>query len=258
MSTPTSTKAEFRAGVQCEFDGNTTETVAAASAFAFGDEFVGAGHTAGIPAAGSPAVGYAWVKKIVGAAPPTVALQTNSSGGIIQCTLLATSEIEEASLYFNDSLSVDTTKIGQAEWRAALSVAPSLAGVQAAVGLGSAWVGGALPNQAVYMLFGWTANNALLIWSRDGQGNTYNFAAKPIGGSAIATDTNMHLYRVDWSNPADIAFFVDGGRVNAVGSVVWAATGGAAILQPWHTVYKTASAGLATLSIDKIDIFNGR
>jgi hypothetical protein len=251
------TRAQYRSGIQYEYEDLTQETVASCSPFQFCDEFVGAGHTAGIPAAGSPVAGYPWVKKIVGAAPPTVALVQNSAGGQVACALLATSEAEEASLYFNDSLCVDTTKIGQAEWRAALSVAPSAAGVQAALGLGSVWVGGPT-NTARYMQFGWTANGNILIQSKDGQGNTYSFAAAQIGGAAIVSDTAFHIFRIDWSNPADIAFFYDGNRVNAVGSVVWAATGANAILQPWSTVYKPSGTGLATLSLDKIDVFNGR
>lgn len=252
----TITKSEWRNGVQYDFDSSTLETTISAAPFQFADEFIGAGHTAGIPAAGSPVAGYPWVKKIVGAAPPTLALVSNSAGGQIAATLAATSEAEEASLYFNDSLCVDTTKIGQAEWRAALSVAPSAAGVQAFVGLGSAWVGGP-QNLARYMGFGWTANANLLVWSKDGT-NTYSIAAAQIGGSAIASDTGFHIFRIDWSNPADVAFFYDGNRVNAVGSITWAATGANAVLQPWATAYKPSGTGLATLTVDKIDIFNNR
>ena len=250
-------RSQYRSNVQYDYEDLTQETVMSCAPFQFSDEFVGAGHTAGIPAAGSPVAGYPWVKKIVGAAPPTVALVVNGSGGLIASALLATSEAEEASLYFNDSLCVDTTKIGQAEWRAVLSVAPSAAGVQAFLGLGSAWFGGP-QNLARYMGFGWSANGSLLIWSKDGQGNTYNFAAAQIGGAAIVSDANYHIFRIDWSNNADIAFFYDGNRVNAVGSVVWAATAANAVLQPWSTVYKPSGTGLATLTVDKIDIFNGR
>ena len=252
----TNTKTEWRSGVQYDYDGVTFETVISAAAFQFGDDFIGAGHTAGIPSSGTPVAGYPWVKKIVGAAPPTVALVANGAGGQVANALLATSEAEEASLYFNDSLSVDTTKDGQAEWRASLTVPPSAAGVQAFLGLGSGWVGGP-QNLVRYMGFGWTANNSLLLWSKDGT-NTYSIAAAQIGGAAISTDTNFHVYRVDWTNPADIAFFVDGNRVNTLGSITWAATGANAVLQPWVTVYKPSGTGLATVTTDKIDIFNTR
>jgi hypothetical protein len=250
------TRATYRASIAYEYEDLTQETVASAAPFQFGDEFVGAGHTAGIPAAGTPVAGYAWVKKIVGAAPPTVALVSNAGGGQIAAALTSASQAQEASLYFNDSLCVDTTKIGQAEWRAALSTAPSAAGVQAGLGLGSAWVGGQL-NLAEYMFFGWTANAKLLIEALDGT-NTFSLSAAQIGGSAITSDTAQHIFRIDWSNSADIAFFYDGNRVNTVGSVTWGATGASAILQPWHTVYKPSGVGVATLTIDKVDIFNGR
>lgn len=251
----TTTRSEWRSGVQYDYDGVTFETTISASPFQFTDDFIGAGHSAGIPASGSPVAGYPWVKKLVGT-PTGVALVANASGGQVACALAATSEAEEATLSFNDNLSIDTTKIGQGEWRLALSAAPSAAGVQAFLGLGSAWVGGP-QNTARYMGFGWTANANLLVWSKDGT-NTFAIAAAPIGGAAIVTDTGFHIYRVDWSNPADIGFYVDGYRVNTVGSITWAASGANAILQPLVTAYKPSGAGVATATLDKIDLFNSR
>ena len=255
------TKGAFYAGVAYEFDSNSLETTVSAAPFQFSDDFVGAGHTAGVPAAGSPTAGYAWVKKIVGSAPPPVALVTNASCGVMQCALTSTSEAEEASLYFNDSLAVpticSTTQHSFVEWRSTLAVIPT--GVaQAFLGLGSAWVGGPL-NLARYAGFIWNASAALYITTKDANGDTYSFAAAPIGGSAITTDTNSHFYRIDFSNLADVAFFVDGNRVNAIGSVVWNPSSAAnGVLQPWQTVYKASGAGVATLNIDKIDVFANR
>jgi hypothetical protein len=251
----TNIKSEWRGGVLHHFDVATQETTVSASAFQFSDDFIDAG--AGIPAAGSPATGYAWVKKITGAAPPTLGQVANAAAGALAAALTATSEAQESSLYFNDSLGVDVSKIGQAEWRAALSVAPSAAGVQAFLGIGSAWVVGP-QNLARYAGFGWTANGNLLIWSKDGT-NTYSIAAAQIGGAAIVSDTNQHIFRIDWTNtPTDLAFYYDGNRVNTVGSITWAGVGANAILQPFATVYKPSGTGVATLTIDKIDIFNTR
>ncbi len=252
------TRDNYVAYIQRSYDDLTGETVNGGWPLQFGDDFVGGGHTAGIPAAGSPAAGYPWVKKIVGAAPPTVALNTNSVAGTVSCTLAATSEAEEAGLYWNDSLSFDMTKFGMVEWRAALSVLPTgVAG--AAIGVGSAWVSGGLPSFARYLAFGWAASGALRIYALDGVQGAVNLAAAPIGGSAITSDTNQHYFRIDWSNNADIVFYYDSNRVNAVGSVTWTATAGAnSIMQPWADVYKASGTGLATLTIDKIDMFNSR
>ena len=254
------TQAGFRSGVAYEYDGLTFETCVSSAPFYFGDEFVGAGHQAGIPAAGSPAAGYPWVKKIVGSGPPTATIPSNSVGGQLQVALVSTSEAEEASVYFNDSTSIPTlgTSIGQAEWRSQLGVAPTLS-AQAFLGLGSAWVGGPL-NLARYIGFLWNGSAGLSLISKDGNGDTYSLPATPIGGSAITTDTTLfHIYRVDWSNQADVRFYVDGNPVNAPNTVVWNPSSTAnGVLQPWHTVYKASGAGLATLNVDKIDVFANR
>jgi hypothetical protein len=257
MSTLAITRAEYRGGVQVEFDGNTLETTAFAHPFQFGDDFVGAGHQAGVPAAGSPAVGYPWVKKIVGS-PTGVAVVSNGAGGQMQCALAATSEAEEASLYFNDSLCFNTIKSAQVEWNAQLAVVPT--GVASAfIGVGSAWVGGPTA-LARYAGFYWNASAGLTLISKDGAGNTASLTAAPIGGSAITTDTTLfHVYRIDFSNLADIVFLVDGNRVNASGSVAWNPSSAAnAVLQPFATVYKASGAGVATLNLDKIDLAANR
>ena len=250
----TQTRAEFRppyVGVQYFYDYATAETVASDAALYFGDEFFGA--SAGIPAAGSPAVGYPWVKKIVGAAPPTVTPAAAAQGTVV-CALAATSEAEEASLYFNDVLYFDTTRQGMVEWRAALSVLPT-SGAQIALGLGSAWVGGPL-NTARYLQFLWNGSSApSLVW-KDGGSNTGTLNAT-VGGVAVVTDTNYHIYRIDWSNQNDIGFYIDGSRANAIGSVAWA-PGANGLFQPWHTAYKASGTGLGTLNVEKIDLWNSR
>ena len=252
------TRDQYVGPYQRTFEDSTQETVNGGWPLQFGDDFVGGGHTAGVPAAGSPAAGYAWVKKIVGSGPPTVALDTNSVLGTISCTLLATSEAEEAGLYWNDSLSIDVTKAGMVEYRAALAVLPT--GVsKAALGVGSAWVTGGFTSQARYLGFGWNASGALLILALDGVQSAVSIAAKQIGGSAITSDTAQHYFRIDWSNSADIVYYYDGNRVNAVGSVTWTATAGAnSIMQPWADVSKASGVGIGTLTVDKIDLFSAR
>ena len=253
------TRDQYVAYIQRAYDDVTQETVNSGHPIQFGDDFVGGGHSAGIPAAGSPSAGYPWVKKIVGSGPPTVALDTNSVGGTISCALTATSEAEDAGLYWNDSLSFDVTKYGMVEWRAKLAVLPTgVAG--AAVGVGSAWVSGGFLSFSRYLGFGWAASGALLVYALDGVQTAVSVAAKQIGGSAITTDTTTsHLYRIDWSNSSDIIFYVDGTRVNAVGSVTWTATAGAnSNMQPWAEVYKASGTGVGTLTLDKIDMFNTR
>ena len=59
--------------VRAFYDINTAETCARFQPLVLDEDFIGAGHAA-IPAAGSPATGYPWVKKTVQTrGTPTVA-----------------------------------------------------------------------------------------------------------------------------------------------------------------------------------------
>jgi hypothetical protein len=249
------TRAKYINGIQTFFEDKTFETVMPMAPLQFADDFIGAGHSAGVPAAASPVAGYPWVKKIVGAAPPTVALVANATGGQMQLALTATSELQDAVLYWNDNLAIDVTKGTVFEARAALSVPPSAAGVQVVFGLAAAWING--PDSNVkYLEFGCTANNSLLVRSQDGT-TQYSIAAAN-AGSAVSLDVNFHVFRIDASDVTDVGYYYDGARVNAKGSVGYAATGANAILQPYISCYKTVSTGLATLLIDKVDLWSNR
>ena len=256
MPTSTSTRADFRGGVQIKYDGNTAELTDFTHPLQFSEEFWGT--KAAIPAAGAAVAGYPWVKKIVGAAPPTVAGASGVDTGSVVCTLTSTSEAQEGSLYFDDFVVFDSSKIGVIEWRARLTALPT--GVASAfVGVGSAWVGGPL-NTARYSGFYWAGSGALKVVSKDGNGNTVNIAAT-VGGAAITTDiTAIHTYRIEFGNGADVAFYVDGSRVNAAGSVVWNPSSAAnGILQPFATVYKgSATTDVGTLTVQKIDVASVR
>jgi hypothetical protein len=233
------------------FDVATQEVVGITSPLYFDDDFIGGGHSAGIPAAGAPVAGYAWVKKIAGAAPPTVALVSNTAGGQIACALTSAAQLQDAALYWNDSLSLDATKGLVWQTRAQLSVLPSAAGVQAVWGMQSAWIDG--PNNAAeYIRFGATANGNILMTSFDG--TTTNTLAT--GVTVLATD--FHNYRIDVTDPTDVKFFIDGVQVSTTGQLKFAATGAAAILQSYLSVYKPSGAGVATLTIDAVSCWNFR
>jgi hypothetical protein len=217
----------------------------------FEDDFVGAGHTAGIPAAGSPVAGYAWVKKIVGSGPPTVSVVANGAGGILACALAATSEKEDAALYCNDQLTFDVTKNLVFESRAALAVLPSAAGVEAVWGLQSAWIDGP-DNASEYLRFEAKASGLVNCQCYDGTTTTSLSSGVTLVAGAY------HLFRIDATNVADIAFYIDGTRVNAVGSVAFAATGASAILQLYASVYKPSGTGVATLNLDTMSVATDR
>jgi hypothetical protein len=242
-------------GVVETYDDVTQEIVETTAANFFCEDFVGASHSAGFPT--SATQGYPWVKKIVGAAPPTVAPVVNASGGITQLALTSTSEKQDAVLYAADARSWDMTKNAVFEVRAALTVPPSAAGVQAVWGLAANWIDGP-DNNSFYVEFGCTANANLLIRTQDGVTQN-SIAAAQIGGPAIALDTNQHIFRIRAVGVnGDLEFSVDGNRVSVINAVAFAAAGANAILQPYIAVYKPSGTGVATLQVDKVQMSMGR
>jgi hypothetical protein len=252
MSDKARVHATLNGGNQLQFyDQATQEVTWIASPLYFDDDFIGGGHIAGIPAAGSPVAGYPWVKKIVGAAPPTVALVSNAGGGQIACTLTSTSEKQDAAIYWNDNLSLDVTKGLVWQARAQLTVLPSASGVQAVWGLGSAWIDGP-NNRSYYIGFGAAANGTILMMSQD------QVTQNAISSGITVATTDWHNYRIDCTDVTDIKFYIDGVRYSTNNQIAFAATGANAILQAYNAAYKPSGTGVATLTIDAISAFNFR
>jgi hypothetical protein len=228
-------------------DTNTQETLVRLQPLVFEDDFVGAGHTAGIPATASPIAGYAWTKTIVGAAPPTAAMVSNAAGGVVAMALASTSEIEEASILGNNNLTFDASKNLVFEARAAFQVVPSVAGVEIVFGLMSTWASTPDTN-AYYLRFQANGSGLINCQSKDGV-STFS-----VSSGVTTTAGAYHLFRIDATNTADVAFYIDGARVNAVSSISFAAVAPNSVLQLYAGAYKTASAGLGTLYIDAISV----
>jgi hypothetical protein len=244
------TKSKYAAGVLTLYDGTTHERVLPVSPILFYQDFLGAGFES-FPAAGSAAPGADFVKKIVGAGPPTVAGVSKAIGGQVACVLTATSEKQDAVLYWDDNLALDATKGLVFEARAQLSVLPSAAGVQAVWGVASNWIDGP-DNNTAYLEFGATASGAILIRSFDG--TTQN----SIFSGVTVQPTEWHVYRIDATVLTDVKFFIDGVQVTAAGVINWAAAGTLAVLQPYLAAYKPSGAGLATLTLDFVRAWMNR
>lgn len=221
----------------------TAETVALFQPCVLDWDFVEAG--AAIPAAGAPVAGDPWAKKFQGGGAPTVGILANIGGGIVAAALDATSEKQEATLYSNDQRTWDVTKGLFFEARAALSVLPSAAQVEAVLGLQSAWIDGP-DNASFYLRFQALASGAINLQSKDGV-NTFSLAS----GITLAAGV-FHIFSIDATDPTNVIFAIDGAQVNGPNTISFAATGGNAILQPYGSVYKASGVGVGTLQIDKI------
>ena len=233
------------------YDTTTQETLVRLMPAVLDEDFVGAGHT-NIPAAGAPATGYPWVKRTVQTAgAPAAAIIPNAAAGIVSLSLDATSEKQEASLYANDQLNWDMTKGAIWEARLALSVLPSIAGVEMVFGLQSAWIDGP-DNAAYYARFQVNGTGALMMQTKDGI-NTLSIAT----GLTLAPGA-FHIFRMSASDPTNLEFSVDGSRYSASGALSFAATGAAAVLQPYASVYKAAGVGVGSMQIDMIQVAANR
>lgn len=238
------TKSRYNAGVLSHFDSASFETLNTMHPLIYRDDFVGAGSLV-VPAAGSAESGADWVKKIVGAAPPTVAGVASGIGGQVACTLTSTSEKQDAVLYWGDQKGLDATKGLIFEARVQLSVLPSAAGVQAVWGVASNWIDGP-DNNTCYLEFGATANGAVLVRSFDGT------TTKSVASGVTLLTTDWATCRIDASDVTDVKYFINGAQVSTTGLVNFAATGTLAVLQPYLAMYKASGTGVGTLTADYV------
>jgi len=231
---------------QSEYDAATFETVNRYTTVTLDEDFVGPSHAAsgGIPT--SATVGYPWIQKTVKTGgSPSVAAIANAAGGIVRCSIDATSEKQEATLYAADVLNWDMTKSAILEFRLSNHVVPSAAAVEMAFGFHSAWIDGP-DNASFYADFQQLASGAVNMRTKDGV-QTLSFAS----GVTMAVDV-FHIFRIDATDPTNVRFFIDGAETSTKGQLSFAATGANAILQPYFTVYKASGTGVGTFDLDMV------
>lgn len=243
-----STKAKYRAGVLEYFDSSTHERVVPMAAVKFEDDFFGGDVV--IPAAGSAESGTKWVKKIVGAAPPTVAKAANSANGIVACTLTSASQKQSADCYMDDQRNVDVEQRAVVEMIVRLSVLPTLV-AECAWGLIGDWADGydAITYSAFFTADGSGAINCEV------DDNASNQAA---ASGITATAAQTKIYRIDFTDVTNVLFYIDGAHVATSTTFAYAATGANAVLQPFFGCYKASGAGLGTLLCDNTRIWQNR
>ena len=248
-----STKGIFRYGFAIDYDDSTSEIGLCSAPLNFGDDFVGAGHTAGVPVNGSPTAGYAWVKKLVKTGgSPAVGIVANAAGGVMQSSIDATSEKQEATFYQNDQKTWDTTKTIIYQARVSLAVLPSAAGVYAVWGLGSVWADGPL-NLAQYIFFGCNGSGEVYMYSFDGT------TTKAVDTGFAMVANTYYQFRIEIDGSGVLHFYINGVEYStSTAPVVWGATGSNAVLQLYSSCYKASGTGVATLNMDSVEIWSPR
>jgi hypothetical protein len=240
------------------------ETIRRESAVQFSDDFEGPDFA--IPAAGAAESGCKWVKKIVGAAPPTVAGVADTANGVIACTLTADDQKQDAALYWDDQLTLPlntaaaTGAVGCGlvfEARIRLAVLPTTATAvtaRAIWGMAGAWADNAV--SATRIIFSCEGGgDGLIKVSTDD--NTTDSGL--ITTATSVTAAQWATYRIDATDPADIKFYIDGTRVasSTTFSMIGAPTA-SVVLQPYVSVMKTNKAGVGTLYVDYVRVWHDR
>ena len=241
------TRARYAGGVQAEYDSITGQTCFASAPIWFDEDFIGARGSV-FPTIATP--GEPWIKKIVGAAPPTVSA-INAAAGIVQIALTATAEKQDAILYFGDQLTFDVTKGFSFETRILLPVTPGAAGVAATFGMMSSWIDGP-DNNAYYARFQANGSGAVNLQTKDGV--TTGSASS---GLTMAT-SDWHIFRIDMTDTSNIGFWIDGNVVYQASPFSFKAVGSNAILQPYFSMYKPSGTGVGTMQVDFCQCWGNR
>ena len=233
-------------GRQVFYDNQTFETLKAMYPIEFYDDFLGAGIV--IPAAAAAESGVAWTKKIVGAAPPTVAVAADTVNGIALCSLTSADQKQDAVLYWDDQLSLSIAQGAVLEARVALTTLPTL-GAVASFGLWGNWADG---GSAYRVGFEVPAGGIVTCESDD---NATDTAAASTVTMVAGT---YYIFRIDCTNQSDIKFFINGERVCGSTTFANAASAANSKCQPYFGLYKASGAGLGVMSVDYVKVWQNR
>jgi len=239
-----STKGKFENGIATTYDSVTLETVAKMAPIVLYDDFIASSLV--IPAGGAAESGSLWTKKLVNGGTAALIAGIN---GLAECALAVADEAQSAYLYTNDNLQFSIVNGLIFEAKAKLSVLPTL-GSEAQIGIGC--------------VYGVPDNMAYSVWfSADGSGEIFcetddNATDKSVTSGITVVNTAEHYYKIDCSDVTDIKFYIDGARVATTTKFGFAATGANALVQPFIGLYKASSAGLGTIVLDYVKLWQKR
>ena len=233
-------------GRQVFYDNSTFETLHAMYPVSFEDDFLGADVV--IPASGSEESGCAWTKKIVGAAPPTVAKTANGVNGFVLCSLTVDDQKQDAAIHWDDQVSLSIAQGAIFEARLSLTTLPTLDAV-VSFGLWGAWADGG----SLYRV-GFEVPAGGIVTCESDDNATDTAAASTV--TLVAGTYN--IFRIDCTTQTGIKFYIDGVRVCSTTTFANAASAANSKCQPHLGLYKASGAGLGVLSVDYVKVWQNR
>ncbi len=201
-----------------------------------------------IPAAASRANGNAWVKKITGAAPPTVDYVADGSGGILAHTLTSASQAQDATSYWDDQRCIDLDRVAIFQAYAQLTVLPTGNSI-AHLGLADDYAAG----------FVGTTYNAGFTIAASGVVTANmddNVTPLAIATGITLTVSTWYAFRIESLSKASIKFFINGAQVAGTQAFNYGGSAGAnSTLQPFIGIGKASGTGVGTLQVDSVDVW---
>jgi hypothetical protein len=181
-----------------------------------------------------------------------IAVRANEANGVVAMIMDADVNAEDAVLFWNDQRPINVKAGCVFETRINVAVLPTLTG-QAVFGMAGDHNldKDAVTEAAWFKLDG---SGAVLAESDDTTNNEDDVAT---GVTAVAGTYNT--YRIDFTNIADVKFYIDGVAV-ATGTTFDMSnlTDAEGMMQPYISLDKGADAGLGTLDVDYVRIWSER
>ena len=237
-------KCKWRHNRQIFYDDVTGEVIQANYAIQFIEDFLGA--------AGGSAFDGSAIWNVVDVGNATEAIVADSSNGQFLLHLAATSEAEDAVLYQSDNKTFDVGLGLIIEFRLNMAVVPGT-GVAAVFGMAGDHNldKDTVTEQAWFRL---QASAALLCESDD---TTNDNDDKSTGLTLVAG--TYYIFKIDFTDIADVRFYVDGARVCASTTFDMSNLSAAEQqMQPYFSLDKASGTGLGDLNIDYVKIWQNR
>jgi hypothetical protein len=181
-----------------------------------------------------------------------IGLVADGAGGQLSLALDADNNAADAVLFFSDQRIIDVSKQAVIEFRARVSVLPTLT-AQIVMGLcGDHNLDKDAATESAW--FKLDGDGAVVAESDD---TTNDNDDKSTGVTVLATE--WHIYRIDFTDLANVRFFIDGNPV-ATGTTFDMSNlaGAELILQPYFSIDKGADVGVATLLLDYVKAWSNR
>ena len=245
-----STKSQWANGILTFYDGSTFETTDPLAPVVFYDDFLNTNiRTAATGVEGWTAVDNSAVGTAV------IAIRANQHGGVATLELDGQDEKQEAGLYGGDARNWNIDKGPIFEARVAVRLTGTLK-TEMYFGLSGNYVEGPIieanAGPAVHAFFAFDANLIPAIYTDDASTDTDGTAT-----GITAVEGTFNIYRIDFTDAADVKFYVDGARVGAATTHVMT-NGTNVTLQPFFMVHKESGEGLGKLDIDYVRVWSPR